>query len=592
MHELMAPLIYVLHMDMQRLSEVRRLYEDQFNDEFDGRSFSENDVMSKYCIRKNSSWDIEDVPQGSANGTHAGNSHDLDPETREIIFLNDAYGTEGELGIVLSERFMEHDAYCMFDALMNGSHGIVAIADFFSSSPTPGSTSGLSPVIEASSALYHLLSAVDMPLHCHLAELGVEPQYFSLRWLRVLFGREFSLQHLLIIWDEIFSSSNEEHQPQNLAQDNFRILSCQRGAFIVALAVSMILHIRSSLFATENITICLQRLLNFPQNVDLKKLIEKARSLQDLAMDLQLPMEISGGSTKNISARHTRHYSISMGSVSPVTPHRPPPDSYWEDKWRVLHTNSGEKHPRGISNGESSGGRRCQSDSVGYPTTPLLKTQSDISPAKAVVGEKESYSEVRRRLFDESPPSLSVNLKVEEEDSGIVDLSPMVNADETFSSPLSGDCPVSLKEEDGCERNGTDPEKSNEVQKEVIHLPDVEKKTVPPPGRFHWMWKFGRGGGESTSENGIAGADAGTTSAKDVGRAEFRDKRMMGTVKNLGQAMLDNIQVRSLGLGPLSLPPSFSQYLLILLPSFENLTPCISISLPKPLRFSLSRSIS
>ena len=45
---------------------------------------------------------------------------ELDPEIQTIVLLSDAYGAEGELGIVLSEKFVEHDAYCMFDAVVAG----------------------------------------------------------------------------------------------------------------------------------------------------------------------------------------------------------------------------------------------------------------------------------------------------------------------------------------------------------------------------------------------------------------------------------------------------------------------------------------
>lgn len=60
------------------------------------------------------------------------------------------------------------------------------MASFYS--PVVGSSSDLTPVIEASSAIHHLLAIVDSSLHSHLVELGVKPQYFSLRWLPV---REF-----------------------------------------------------------------------------------------------------------------------------------------------------------------------------------------------------------------------------------------------------------------------------------------------------------------------------------------------------------------------------------------------------------------
>ncbi|KAK6131680.1 hypothetical protein DH2020_034587 [Rehmannia glutinosa] len=285
MHELLAPLLYVLHVDVERLSEVRKTYDDHFADKFDGFSFHENDLSYKFDFKKFSE-SMEDDNGFENSSAKASSLGELDPEIQTIVLLSDAYGAEGELGLVLSDKFMEHDAYSMFDSLMSGAGGgAVAMAEFFSPSPFRNLHSGLVPVIEASAALYHLLSIVDSSLHTHLIELGVEPQYFALRWLRVLFGREFSLEDLLLVWDEIFACENTKSNKTVDDESNFGVLESPRGAFICAFAVSMILNLRSSLLATENATVCLQRLLNFPNDVNLEKLLAKAKSLHALALE-------------------------------------------------------------------------------------------------------------------------------------------------------------------------------------------------------------------------------------------------------------------------------------------------------------------
>ncbi|KAL2340545.1 hypothetical protein Fmac_008485 [Flemingia macrophylla] len=335
MHELLAPLLYVLQVDLERLSEIRKLYENHFTDRFDGLLFQENDLSYSFDFRKSPEL-MGDEFDSCENAVKVNSHGELDPEIQTIVLLSDAYGAEGELGAVLSEKFIEHDAYCMFDALMSGAHGSVAMANFFYSSPVSGSHSGMPPVIEASTALYYLLSLVDSSLHSHLFDLGVEPQYFSLRWLRVLFGREFSLANLLIIWDEIFASENISIQ-KGADDCEFRILNSPRGAFITAMAVAMLLHLRSSLLATENPTRCLQRLLNFPEDVNIEKLLEKAKSLQGLA----LSVDISSSSLLYIGFHFqnktvfTRSVTLPSESVSPTISLNLLPDSYWEEKWRV-----------------------------------------------------------------------------------------------------------------------------------------------------------------------------------------------------------------------------------------------------------------
>ncbi|MQL79663.1 hypothetical protein Taro_012106 [Colocasia esculenta] len=628
MHELLAPLLYVLHIDVECLSEVRKLHEDQFNDEFDGRSFSESDLVSNYGLKKSSSWDGKIDEESLHAPMGKGSSLDeLDLETREIILLSDAYGAEGELGIVLSERFMEHDAYCMFDALMNGAHGVVAIADFFSLSPASGSSAGSTPVLEASCALYHLLLIVDPPLHSHLIELGVEPQYFALRWLRVLFGREFSLQVLLAIWDEIFSYSNSicHLTAENEALFNFRILCSPRGAFISALAVSMILHLRSSLLATENATTCLQRLLNFPENINMKKLIEKAKSLQALAMDINLSTHLGSVSGEG-SSELVRSHSISSGPVSPKTHAYSLPESYWEEKWRVLHR-AEELRKESQSDPVSKG---VLNKSLGRGRYNLFRTESDPSPTRIVSGEKDSHSNVRRRLFDdlsqdadsevgdasveqevparpsdaEDPLSVGINIRknftestapkamddhlscmgeetsLSGENSSLFSTatSPLsVTNDQENDSDKSSVTSNSLKGDDESEVNPVEDSFSNPHHNIVTgaleansatpsndgsnvdatekqELTEKEKKL--PSSKFPWFWKFGRGASEGNVEKANAGAHRSTTGniqkdtlgsslvgAGSMGRQEVGDKKVMGTLKNLGQSMLENIQV-------------------------------------------------
>ncbi|EPS68908.1 microtubule-associated protein, partial [Genlisea aurea] len=297
MHELLAPLLYVLQVDIERHLEVRKTYENHFADKFDDENHQLTFDFNKF----------------SENGSEKDAS--LDPEIQTIVSLSDAYGAEGELGVVLSDKFMEHDAYSMFDALLSGSGGPISMAEFFS----PIGGTGIPPVIEASRAVYHLLSVADPSLYGHLVGLEVEPQYFLLRWLRVLFGREFSLEDLLIIWDEIFSHENAVDSSMG---SSFGILESRRGTFICAFAVSMMLFLRSSLLAAEFTTAPLQRLLNYPDEVDVRRLLKKANDLISRVAVSKKPAFLSPVA---------REEKPPDRRTSPGTP------SYWEEKWRDLH---------------------------------------------------------------------------------------------------------------------------------------------------------------------------------------------------------------------------------------------------------------
>ncbi|XP_059460073.1 uncharacterized protein LOC132189370 [Corylus avellana] len=654
MHELLAPLLYVLQVDVERLSQVRKLYEDHFTDKFDGLSVHDSDLTYNFDFKKSPD-NMEDENGSHGNVMGVKSLDELDLEIQTIVLLSDAYGAEGELGIVLSEKFMEHDAYCMFDALMSGSCGSVAMADFFSPTPAGGSHSGLPPVLEASAALYHLLSLVDLSLHSHLVELGVEPQYFALRWLRVLFGREFSLEDLLIVWDEIFASDNSklDKGAEDDIGSSFGVLNSPRGAFISAMAVSMLLYLRSTLLATEHATSCLQRLLNFPENVNLKKLMEKAKSLQALALSTNLSSVSPsfGGAFNQSKSAIVRGHSLSSGSVSPKTPLNMVPESYWEEKWRVLH--------KAEELGQGDLKKRVPTPKRGWAEKVKLRlSRTGSSPAKVEGGKKDSKPTVRRSLLEDlsrelgsdedieqvrcddglsKKDNLSVQVEVEgqeavekeitcsaegrclsgnagsEENSSIysVPTSPLSGANdhENDSEKSSVASNLSLDESDDHSRTipyesddhlRTIPDENDDHSRTIPDESDDHSRNIPDEsplpvsdlpedvcqksgydndsvgnsatglkerkllsGKFPWFWKFGRNAsGEGTSEKGgtpeatksassandqddIADSPAANASCNSSAscKEDAMDQNVMGTLRNLGQSMLEHIQV-------------------------------------------------
>ncbi|RYR13741.1 hypothetical protein Ahy_B04g070574 isoform B [Arachis hypogaea] len=503
---------------------------------------------------------------------------ELDPALQTIVLLSDAYGAEGELGIVLSEKFMEHDAYCMFDALMSGVRGSVAMADFFSSFPVAGSQTGLPPVIEASTALYHLLCLVDSSLYSHLLDLGVEPQYFSLRWLRVLFGREFSLDNLLIIWDEIFASDNSKVEKS--VDDNIdwglRILHSPRGAFIAAMAVAMLLHLRSSLLATENPTTCLQRLLNFPENINIKKLLEKAKSLQAraLSVDISSPSPLIIGYHLQSKSVMTRSQTLPSETVSPKTPVNLLTDSYWEEKWRVAHE-AEELKQDGIEQ-QIPTRKKGWTEKVKHT---LRRAGSDPPPSRIKNGKKESkdnskgdnsYSsddrcpsgntgiEESSSVYSDStsPPNEANYHEITSQGSSVASNLYLDECDETADTSLSdpplpvSDHPESIPETS--ESTDVDVDKSE-------NIPQEKKQN-----KFQWFWKFGRNTVEGISGKvGAASEPTKSTSSCSnqsnsqppvssttsehftsvSSKGDSVDQNVMGTLKNIGQSMLDHIQV-------------------------------------------------
>lgn len=583
MHELLAPLIYVLQVDINRLCEVRELYEEHFTDKFDELSVHESDLTYSFDYKRFSN-SMDSPRRSNGNAGKATSLNDLDPEVQKIVFLSDPYGAESELGILLSEKFMEHDAYSMFEALMSGVNGSVAMADFFSHLPADGTNNSSPPVIEASTALYHLLSVVDSHLHSHLNELGVEPQYFCLRWLRVLFGREFTLLDLLVIWDEIFAQDNSKIETRDA--DSFAIFGSARGAFIVAMSVSMILYLRASLLGAEIATSALQRLLNFPQNVDLKKLIQKAKSLQVLALDPAGTLLISSSLTRELDHRKpiVRGHSLSSDSLSPKSPLSLVPNSYWEERWRVLH-----KEEEELSRSVSEKRVPIPTKIKGWTEkvrAGLTRTESDPSPAQAKNVRKVPRTSVRRSLLEDLSQQLGSDEAIEDiipedkyssentrgEDNSWVssDTSGLFNGTvdtEKSSASLNEDCNNSTLGDSPLPISDVSVESSAVMTLNhncIDELGEDVKDQKPLFGKFQWLWKFGRShASEETADKG--GESIGAPKSADPegnqniktepsvidgthrpclsGKGDAPDLNMMGTVKNLGQSMLEHIQV-------------------------------------------------
>lgn len=616
MHELLAPVLYVLQVDIERLSEVRKTYEDYFTDIFDGLFCQENDLSYRFDFRKSSEL-TEDEIGSNENAMKIKSLDDLDPKIQAIVLLSDAYGAEGELGVVLSEKFIEHDAYCMFDAIMNGAHGSVAMADFFSYSPVAGSHSGLPPVIEASVALYHLLSHVDSSLHSHLVDLGVEPQYFALRWLRVLFGREFSLNNLLIIWDEIFLSDNSkvEKHDEDKNDSGFRIFHSSRGAFISAMAVAMLLHLRSSLLATENPTTCLQRLLSFPENTNIQKLIEKAKSLQALA----LSTEFSSSAPSFLEYHNpgksvfTRSNTLPSESASPKSPLN---GSYWEEKWRVVHSTE-ELKQDGLEKQVPNRKKRW-TEKVKFS---LKRTESDPSSSRNKSDKKEAKESIRRSLMEDlskelgseedtekqhchetscQPDNLSVAIEAEQQDDGSEGCGNSCGAEDRC---LRGNTSNEVNSSGSASPHNEANDRENDSQKSSVasnlSLDDINETSLsldsPLPisdhpenisqmsgcnddsignlithskerklNKFQWLWKFGRNNGEFITEKrgGASEAEKPANNCNDQSnrapssadgncsssscKGESVDQNVIDTLRNLGQSMLEHIQVKVL----------------------------------------------
>ncbi|XP_040155075.1 TBC1 domain family member 5 [Anopheles arabiensis] len=209
MHEILAPLIFVIHSDQQALAHIQELHPD----------------------------------------------------------------IDQNLLTILDPQYLEEDSYALFAKIMFQIESFYRIADVvptatgYFPAQTPGSPMNSSPAgtkrkpeVEVVEQLNYIKDKIlikeDLHLHNHLLKLDIPLAIFGIRWLRLLFGREFALQDLLLLWDAIFGEGDD------LGLINYVV-------------VAMLIRIRDKLIYSDYTT-CLSYLMRYPTNVDIALVIRHA----------------------------------------------------------------------------------------------------------------------------------------------------------------------------------------------------------------------------------------------------------------------------------------------------------------------------
>lgn len=146
--------------------------------------------------------------------------------------------------LVLGREWVEHDAWGLFSALMKSAQVYYDHQPSSTISPKPqsafpppsvipaGVSAGLvQPIVSIASHLQSLLSVVDPPLSAAFTNLDVEPQLYAIRWLRLIFSREFPLPDTLLLWDALFARDPSLHLTTHIS---LALLLRIRGALIPA----------------------------------------------------------------------------------------------------------------------------------------------------------------------------------------------------------------------------------------------------------------------------------------------------------------------------------------------------------------------
>ncbi|KAI1437730.1 rab-GTPase-TBC domain-containing protein [Xylaria sp. CBS 124048] len=148
---------------------------------------------------------------------------------------------------MLDASFVEHDSFALFSRVMDS-------AKVFYETGEPSENAGKAgfsnqpakySIIEKSQYIHEIcLYKIDPELSIHLKDIEILPQVFLIRWIRLLFSREFPFNQMLILWDTLFS-----------IDPAFKLIDL--------ICTSMLLRIRWDLLEADY-TMALQLLLRYP----------------------------------------------------------------------------------------------------------------------------------------------------------------------------------------------------------------------------------------------------------------------------------------------------------------------------------------
>ncbi|KIM55849.1 hypothetical protein SCLCIDRAFT_90330, partial [Scleroderma citrinum Foug A] len=147
-----------------------------------------------------------------------------------------------------SRKWVAADSWALFSAVMR------KISLWYEwREPTSPPTHGpvnlkpyVPPIVDACNRIQGtLLKSVDPALHEAMQNAGVEPQMYGLRWLRLLFTREFPMDEAMMLWDGLFASFSPTSD------------------LVLWLCVAMLIRIRTKLIPSDYST-QLTYLLRYP----------------------------------------------------------------------------------------------------------------------------------------------------------------------------------------------------------------------------------------------------------------------------------------------------------------------------------------
>ena len=253
----------------------------------------------------------------------------------------------------------EADTYFLFNSLL------VEMRDVF----VPDLDEADTGIHGRISNMITLLSLHDPEVRCHLDSVGIDPSFYSVRWLTTLLSREFVLPDTIRLWDSMFASTHKDN-------------------FLRYVSVTMVMVIRDTLLLGDFST-CLRLLQAYPPT-NLDRLLESSRALWIYESQITLACHKGG-----ISLGHALRsiapppaivmaYGLRGGVAPPIR----------EQVRRVGER--GLEVARGAANGTANASKSFFGNAISYWKGGMMGGNSTSSTTAGEVDGSLSTKEVRR----------------------------------------------------------------------------------------------------------------------------------------------------------------------------------------------------
>ncbi|KAF2758024.1 RabGAP/TBC [Pseudovirgaria hyperparasitica] len=106
---------------------------------------------------------------------------------------------------LLDSKQIENDTFTLFAIIMQTAKSFYDPGPANPSNSLSTTANETAMLLRAKKIFDGDLATVDPELHDHLQQLDIVPQIYLMRWIRLLFGREFPFDQVLSIWDLLFA---------------------------------------------------------------------------------------------------------------------------------------------------------------------------------------------------------------------------------------------------------------------------------------------------------------------------------------------------------------------------------------------------